>query len=64
MPKPNRTGATPCVSHPARYYLITYMRIEPEKPEPMTHAQALAEKDQQELMFPEHIHRIEEIPHP
>ena len=45
-----------------RYRLITFMRIEPEDHEPLTYEQALSEKDQQELMFPENSHRIEEIP--
>ena len=44
-----------------RYRLITFMRIEPEEDEPLTYEQVLSEKDQQELMSPEHIHRIEEI---
>ena len=45
-----------------RYQLISFMRIEPEDDEPMTHEEALAEKDQQELMFPENIFRVEELP--
>ena len=44
-----------------RYRLITFMRIEPEDDEPLTYEDACAEKDQQELMFPENSHRIEEV---
>ena len=44
-----------------RYRLITFMRIDPEDDEPLTYEQALSEKDQQELVCPEHIHRIEEV---
>ncbi len=47
-----------------RYRLIAYLRIDPEDDEPLTYEQALAEKDQQEMMSPENIYRIEEIPHP
>lgn len=34
------------------------------KAEPLTYEQALAEKEQQELLCPENIYRIEEIPGP
>ena len=44
-----------------RYRLITFMRIDPEEDEPLTYEQALSEKDQQELMCPENLHRIEEL---
>lgn len=44
-----------------RYRLITFMRIEPEEDVPLTYEEALSEKDQQELMCPENLHRIEEI---
>ena len=44
-----------------RYRLITFMRIDPEEDEPLTYEQALSEKEQQELMCPENLHRIEEI---
>ena len=64
MPPPNRADATPCVS-PAhagrRYRLIAFIRIDPEDDEPLTYEQALAEKDQQELMSPENMYHIEEI---
>ena len=43
-----------------RYRLITFMRIEPEDAEPMTHEEALAERRQQELLCPENIYLIEE----
>jgi hypothetical protein len=55
----HRESATRASRH---YRLITFMRIAPEDDEPLTYEQALSEKDQQELMCPEHIHRIEEIP--
>ena len=45
-----------------RYRLISYLRIDPEDDEPLTYEEALSEKDQQELMCPENLHRIEEIP--
>ena len=45
-----------------QYQLISYMRIEPEDGEPMTHEEALSEKDQQELLCPENIFRVEELP--
>ena len=67
MPSSNRADAESCVS-PAqagpRFRLIAYIRVDPEDDEPMTYEQALAEKDQQELMSPENMYRIEEIPHP
>ena len=44
-----------------QYQLISFMRIEPEDGEPMTYEQALAEKEQQELLGPEHVHRIEDV---
>ena len=43
-----------------RYRLIAFMRIEPEDDEVLTYEEALAEKEQQELMCPENIYRIEE----
>jgi len=46
-----------------RYRLITFMRIDPEDDEPLTYEEALSEKEQQELMCPENLHRMEEIPH-
>ncbi len=46
------------------YRLIPFMRIEPEGDGPLTYEQALSEKQQQELLCPENIYRIEEIPHP
>jgi hypothetical protein len=39
-----------------------YRRIEPEDTEPLTYAEALSEKEQQELMCPENLYRIEELP--
>jgi len=47
---------------PAKQYrLIAYLRVDPEDPEPMTCEEALAEKEQQELMCPENVYRIEEV---
>ena len=43
-----------------RYHLIPFMRIDPEATEPVAYEEALAEKEQQELMSPENIYRIEE----
>ena len=43
-----------------RFRLVAFMRIEPEDDEPMTYDEALAEKEQLELMSPENIYRIEE----
>lgn len=47
-----------------RHRLIAFIRVDPENPDPLTYEQALAEKDQQELMSPENMYRIEEIPPP
>jgi len=44
-----------------KYRLIAFIRIDPEDDEPLTYEQALAEKEQQELMSPENIYRIEEV---
>ncbi len=44
-----------------RYRLVAYLRIDPEDGEPLTHTEALAEKEQQEFLFPENIYRIEEV---
>ena len=44
-----------------QYQLVSFMRIEPEDGEPMTYEQALAEKEQQELLGPESIHCIENV---
>jgi len=43
------------------YRLISYMRIEPEEDAPLTYEEALAEKEQQEMMCPENLHIIEEV---
>ena len=53
---------SPCAGK--RYRLIAFMRIEPEDSEPLTYAEALSEKEQQELMCPENLYQIEEIPAP
>ena len=45
-----------------RFHLISYVRAEPKDWEPMNYEQAQAEKDQQELLFPENVHLIEEVP--
>ena len=44
-----------------QYRLVVYIRVNPEDQEPMTYEQALAEKEQEELLFPENICKIEEI---
>ena len=60
MPQPK--VAAPAGGKPARRYrLIAFMRIEPEGDEPLTYDEALAEKEQQELMSPENLYRIEEV---
>lgn len=57
--KQNQPGS-PCAGK--RYRLIAFMRIEPEDTEPLTYAEALSEKEQQELMCPENLYHIEELP--
>jgi len=49
---------SPCAGK--KYRLVAYLRVEPADGEPFTCAEALAEKEQQELLFPENIYRIEE----
>jgi hypothetical protein len=44
----------------ARYRLVAFMRIEPEDTESLTYAEALSEKEQQELISPENLYRIED----
>ena len=44
-----------------RYRLVAFMRIETEDTDPLTYQEALADKEQQELMSPENIYRIEEV---
>lgn len=44
-----------------RFRLIAYIRVDPEDADPLTYEEALAEKEQQELMCPENIFQIEEI---
>ncbi len=44
-----------------KYRLVAYLRVEPEKSELLTYDEALAEKEQQEFLFPENIYRIEEV---
>jgi len=44
-----------------QFHLISYMRIQPEEDAPLTYEEALAEKEQQELMCPENLHIIEEV---
>lgn len=47
-----------------RYRLVAYLRIEPENEAPMTYTEALSEQEQQELISPENLYQIEEIPTP
>jgi len=47
-----------------RHRLIAFIRVDSEDGELLTYEQACAEKDQQELMCPENIYRIEEITPP
>lgn len=44
-----------------KYQVVCYMRIETEKVNPLTHKEALDEKEQDELMQPENIYQIEKI---
>ena len=44
-----------------RYRLIAYIRVDPEDEEPMTFREALADQEQQRLLFPENIYRIEKV---
>ena len=44
-----------------KYRLVSFMRVESEDEEPMHYEEALAEKEQQELLCPEHIYRIEAV---
>ena len=45
-----------------RYRLITYLRTDEDEERWLTHEEAIAELQQQQLLFPEHIHRLETIP--
>jgi hypothetical protein len=44
-----------------QYQLVAFIRVEAEEGEPMPYEEALKEKEQQELMCPENIYRIEEV---
>jgi len=43
------------------FQVVSYLRIEPEEPIPVTLAEAMAELDQLQLLAPESVHRIEEV---
>ena len=43
-----------------KYRLVAYLRIDPEDSEPLTYEEALSEKEQQELISPENLYRIED----
>ena len=45
-----------------RYRLVAYLRIEPADSELLTYAETQSEKEQQELMCPENLYRIEALP--
>ncbi|MFH1141046.1 MAG: hypothetical protein V1724_05135 [Chloroflexota bacterium] len=45
-----------------QYRLIAFLRIEPEETAPLSHEEAVSEKEQQELLCPENLYRIEELP--
>lgn len=47
-----------------RYRLVAYIRVDVEHEEPMSYDEAMAEKAQQEFLFPENVYRIEEIESP
>ena len=44
-----------------RFRVVSYLRIEPEEPVPISFAEALAELDQLQLLSPESVHRLEEV---
>ena len=44
-----------------KYYVVCYMRIQPEDIELMTQNQARVEAEQARLMQPENVYRIENI---
>lgn len=48
-------------AHTAGYQLVSFLRIDPEDGEPLTYTEALVEKEQQVLMSPENVYRIEKI---
>ena len=47
----------------SKYVLVAYLRLDGEDDAWVmdSHSEALAEKHQQEIMFPENIYRIEEV---
>ena len=56
LPLPDRPG----LFH-RRFRLVSYLRVEPEESVPISFEDALAEQEQQQLLAPECIHRIEEV---
>ncbi len=42
------------------YRLVAYLRIEPEDGEPLTYEEAVAEKEQQQMISPENLYCIED----
>ena len=60
MPQSNSTPAGSAKTA-RRYSLIAVIRVESDEAEPLTYEEALAEKEQLELMCPENVYRIEAI---
>ena len=60
MPQSNSTPAA-SARVARRYSLIAFICVESDEAEPLTYEEALAEKEQLELMCPENVYRIEEI---
>lgn len=46
----------------AKYRLTAFIRVEPEKDRSLAYEAALTEIRQQELLCPENLYRIEELP--
>ena len=44
-----------------KYKVVCFMRIDPEDPEPLTMAQAVADMEQAQLMQPENVYTVEQI---
>ena len=46
-----------------KYRLITYLRTDEDEERWLNREEAIAQLQQQQLLFPEHIHRLETVPH-
>lgn len=64
LPSFNEPGNVLCdcrITDEKKYYIVSYMRIEPDAIEVMTRAEAEAEIEQARLIQPENIYRIASI---